>query len=250
LNGLDSLWLVLAGFGAGVTGSVAGLASLVSYPVLLALGLPPVTANVTNTVALVFNGIGSVWGSRPELVGQRQRILQLGPIAVAGGFTGGLVLLETPSSAFAFAVPWLIGLASLAILIQPNRAPRLSAESRRASWKLSAGVFLVAVYGGYFGAAAGVLLIALLLIATAEALPRANAMKNVLLGLANTVAAILFVIVGPVRWSVVIPLAAGCLVGSRLGPIIVRRVPAAPLRVLIGCAGLGLAVHLGLDAYH
>jgi uncharacterized membrane protein YfcA len=242
--------LVLAGFGAGVTGSVAGLASLVSYPVLLALGLPPVTANVTNTVALVFNGIGSVLGSRPELVGERRRIRRLAPIAIAGGLTGGLVLLATPSGAFAFVVPWLIGLASLAIVFQPKRVAGPSAPPRRPTWKLGAGVFLVAVYGGYFGAAAGVLLIAFLLVTTAEPLPRANAMKNVLLGLANTAAAVLFVIVGPVRWSVVIPLAAGCLVGSRLGPIIVRRVPAAPLRALIGFAGLGLAVHLGLDAYH
>jgi uncharacterized protein len=250
LKGLDALWLVLAGFGAGVTGSVAGLASLISYPALLALGLPPVTANVTNTVALVFNGIGSVWGSRPELVGQRQRIRQLAPIAIAGGLTGGLVLLNTPSSAFAFVVPWLIGLASLAILIQPNRAPRPPAQARRPTWKLSAGVFLVGLYGGYFGAAAGVLLMAMLLVVTAEPLPRANALKNVLLGLANAVAAVLFVIAGPVRWSVVFPLAAGCLLGSRLGPVIVRRVPAAPMRAVIGGAGLALAVHLGLDAYH
>jgi hypothetical protein len=250
LKGLDSLWLLLAGFGAGVTGSVAGLASLISYPALLAVGLPPVTANVTNTVALVFNGVGSVWGSRPELVGKRQQIRQLGPVAVAGGLAGGLVLLTTPSSAFIFAVPWLIGLASLAILIQPNRAHRPAAPARQPTWKLGAGVFLVAVYGGYFGAAAGVLLMALLLVSTAEPLPRANAMKNVLLGLANTVAAVLFVIAGPVLWSAVIPLAAGCLLGSRLGPIIVRRVPARPLRAVIGCAGLGLAVHLGLDAYH
>jgi uncharacterized membrane protein YfcA len=250
LKGFDPLWLVLAGFGAGVTGSVAGLASLVSYPALLAIGLPPVTANVSNTVALVFNGIGSVWGSRPELAGQRGRIRHLVPVAVAGGLTGGLVLLATPSKAFAFVVPWLIGLASLAIVIQPNRAPRLPEEVQSSTWKLSAGVFIVGVYGGYFGAAAGVLLIALLLVATAEPLARANALKNVLLGLANAVAAVVFVLAGPVRWSAVIPLAAGCLVGSRLGPIIVRRVPAALLRALIGCAGLGLAVHLGLDAYH
>jgi uncharacterized membrane protein YfcA len=249
LKGLDSLWLVLAGFGAGVTGSVAGLASLISYPALLAVGLPPVTANVSNTVALVFNSVGSVGGSRPELIGQRALARHLGPIAIAGGLTGGLVLVATPSSAFAFVVPWLIGLASLAILIQPNPAPPASTPVPRPTWKLSAGVFLVAVYGGYFGAAAGVLLIALLLVTTAEPLARANALKNLLLGLANAVAAVAFVFVGPVRWSAVVPLAAGCLIGGRLGPLIVRRVPAAPLRAVIGIAGLGLAVHLGLDAY-
>jgi uncharacterized membrane protein YfcA len=241
--------LVLAGFGAGLTGSVAGLASLISYPALLALGLPPVTANVSNTVALVFNSVGSVWGSRPELVGQRARARHLGPVAVAGGLTGGILLLETPSSAFVLVVPWLIGLASLAILIRRNPArPRPSGVYRR-TWKLGGGVFLVSIYGGYFGAAAGVLLLALLLVTTADTLARANATKNLLLGLANAVAAVAFVAVGPVRWSAVIPLAAGCLLGGRLGPIIVRRAPAAPLRVLIACAGLGLAVHLAMDAY-
>jgi uncharacterized membrane protein YfcA len=248
MKGLDLLWLLLAGFGAGLTGSVAGLASLISYPTLLALGLPPVSANVSNTVALVFNSIGSVWGSRPELIGQGTRARQLGPIAVAGGLTGGFLLLETPSSAFALVVPWLIGLASLAILLQRNPTLRAPTE-HRPTRKLSAGVFLVAVYGGYFGAAAGVLLLALLLVIAAEPLARGNAMKNLLLGLANAVAAVAFVAFGPVRWSAVIPLAAGCLLGGRLGPIIVRRVHAAPLRVLIACAGLGLAVHLGLDAY-
>jgi uncharacterized membrane protein YfcA len=249
MKGLDPLWLLLAGFGAGLTGSMAGLASLISYPALLAVGLPPVSANVSNTVALVFNSVGSVWGSRPELRGQRARARHLAPVAVAGGVTGGVILLATPSSAFALAVPWLIGLASLAILLQRTRPVRAPTEVYQPTRKLTVGVFFVAIYGGYFGAAAGVLLLALLLVTTAEPLARSNAMKNLLLGSANAVAALAFVAFGPVRWSAVIPLAAGCLVGGRLGPIIVRRVPAAPLRALIACAGLGLAIHLGLDAY-
>jgi hypothetical protein len=110
-------------------------------------------------------------------------------------------------------------------------------------------VFLVTVYGGYFGAAAGVLLLALLLIATGEPLARRNAMKNLLLGLANAVAAVVFVVFGPVRWSAVLPLAVGFLVGGRLGPLVVRRAPPGPLRAVIACAGLALAVHLGVDAY-
>jgi len=208
-----------------------------------------VSANVSNTVALVFNSVGSVWGSMPELQGQRLRARHLGPIAVAGGITGGLLLLATPSAAFALVVPWLIGVASLAILVHPKPARMERVAVRRPTWKLSGCVFLVSVYGGYFGAAAGVLLLALLLVTTAEPLARANAMKNLLLGLANAVAAVAFVAFGPVRWSAVIPLAAGCLLGGRLGPMIVRRVPAAPLRALIAFAGLGLAVHLGVDAY-
>ena len=249
MKGLDPLWLVLAGFGSGLSGSVAGLASLVSYPALLAVGLAPVSANVSNTVALVFSSVGSVWGSRPELAGQRARARHLVPVAVAGGLAGGFLLLETPSSAFARVVPCLIGLASLTIVIPRNPTRLAPNEVHRPTWRLSAGVFLIAVYGGYFGAAAGVLLLALLLFFTTESLARGNAMKNLLVGSANATAAVVFIAIGPVRWSAAIPLAMGCLVGGRLGPIIVRRVPAAPLRALIACAGLGLAVHLGLDAY-
>jgi hypothetical protein len=249
LKGLDPLWLVLAGFGAGLSGSVAGLASLVSYPALLAVGLSPVSANVSNTVALVFSSVGSVWGSRPELEGQRERARRLGPVAVLGGLTGGLLLLETPSGAFARVVPCLIALASLTIAIPRNPARVAPTERHQPTWRLSVGVFLIAVYGGYFGAAAGVLVLALVLFATAEPLARGNAMRNLLVGLANATAAVVFVAFGPVRWSAAIPLAVGCLAGGRLGPIIVRRVPATPLRVVIACAGLGLAVHLGLDVY-
>jgi len=249
MGSLDSLWLLVAGFGGGLTGSVAGLASLVSYPALLAVGLAPVAANVTNTVALVFSSIGSISGSRPELHDQLPRARRLCGISVLGGVTGGVLLLVTSSSAFALIVPWLIGLASLAILIRRAPRPHAPADQQHATWLLAAGVFLIAVYGGYFGAAAGVLLLAVLLWSTTESLARSNALKNLLLGLANGVAAVTFVLFGSVRWSAVVPLAAGFLVGGRLGPAIVRKVPAAPLRVLIACAGVGLAVHLGMDAY-
>jgi hypothetical protein len=204
---------------------------------------------VSNTVALVGSSVGSIWGSRPELSGQRARARRLGYIAVAGGISGGILLLATPSRSFALVVPWLIGLASLGILIRRDPARVTPDASHPPTWALSGGVFCIALYGGYFGAAAGVLLLALLLVATAEPLARSNAMKNVLLGLANGVAALAFVAFGPVSWAAVLPLAVGFLVGGRLGPIVVRRVPAGPLRAVIACAGLGLAVHLGLDAY-
>jgi uncharacterized protein len=246
---LDPVWLVLAGIGGGLSGSVAGLASLVSYPALLAVGLPPVTANVSNTVALVFSTAGSMWGSRPELTGQRAQARRLGTIALAGGITGAILLLATPSSSFELVVPWLIGLASLGILL-PRRVDRVAEFTARWHvWGLGIGIYLVAVYGGYFGAGAGVLLLALLLFASAEPLPRSNALKNLLLGVANGMAALAFVLFGPVRWRAVVPLAIGFLIGGRLGPVIVRRAPPGPLRLGIACAGLGLAVHLGLDAY-
>lgn len=244
----DPFWLLLAGFGGGLVGSIAGLASLVSYPALLAVGLPPVSANVSNTVALVFGSVGSVSGSVGELRGQRAHARALGAVALAGGASGGLLLLATPAGAFVRIVPWLIAGASLAILIR--RPPRQhSAAAGRPSWALGAGVFLIAIYGGYFGAAAGVLLLALLLVVTGEPLARANALRNLLLGMANAVAATAFIAFGPVRWSAVVPLAAGFLIGGRLGPIVVRRAPAGALRVVIAVAGLGLAVHLGVGAY-
>lgn len=241
--------MVVAGLGGGLAGSVAGLASLVSYPALLSMGLSPVSANVSNTVALVFGSVGSVSASIPELRGQRTRARRLGAIGMVGGITGGVLLLATPSGAFARIVPWLIGLASVAIVVPRRPTPRTAAKVHRPRWALSVGVFLATVYSGYFGAGAGVLLVAVLLVSTGEPLARSNAMKNLLLGLANAVAAVAFVAFGPVRWSAAIPLALGFFVGGRVGPHIVRRAPQGPLRALIACAGVGLAVHLGVDAY-
>jgi uncharacterized membrane protein YfcA len=245
----EALLLVLAGVGAGLAGSIAGLASLISYPALLAFGLAPVTANVTNTVALVFSSVGSVSGSRPELRGQRVQVRQLGAVSVLGGVVGGVLLLATPGGSFERIVPWLIGFGSLTILFTRRPTALLEAPHHSDSWAVLAGVFLIGVYGGYFGAAAGVLLLALLLIATSETLARCNALKNVVLGLANFVAAVVFVLFGSVSWNAAIPLAAGLLMGGRVGPIVVRHSPARLLRVLIALAGVGLASYLGIDAY-
>jgi uncharacterized membrane protein YfcA len=232
----------------GLTGSIAGLASVATYPALLAIGLPPVTANVTNTVSLVFNGIGSAWGSRPELAGQGRFVARSAPVAVAGGAAGAVLLLTTPPGAFEKAVPVLLAVASLSI-VAARGTPHPGRRRRAAGMAEMAAIFGIALYGGYFGAAAGVLFLALLLNAGAAGLAHANAAKNVLLGLANTVAAVLFAVLAPVHWPAVIPLGAGCLIGSRLGPVVVRHAPVTPLRILIGAAGLVLAVKLGFDAY-
>lgn len=249
MTAAQALLLVVAGVGAGLSGSIAGLASLVSYPALLAVGLAPVTANVTNTLALLFSSAGSVAGSRPELRGQRARIRQLGVAAAAGAAAGGVLLLLTPSGSFERVVPWLIGFGSLTILLP--RRPTFHSEDLHlpASRLLLTGTALIGIYAGYFGAAAGVLMVALLLTATPETLARCNALRNVVLGFANVVAAVIFAVFGPVHWVAVIPLAAGLLVGSRVGPIVVRHSPARALRILIALAGVGLAIHLGLDAY-
>jgi uncharacterized membrane protein YfcA len=240
--------LVLAGIGAGLTGSIVGIASMVSYPALLAAGLSPVAANVTNTVALIFQGIGSIHGSRPELVGQRALIRRLAVFVVLGGIVGAALLLVTPPGAFAKIVPWLIAGSSVAVLL-PQRPPREPTGSRWEALPLQLGVLVIGAYGGYFGAAAGVLMMALLLGLTGLGLRRSSALRQVLLFGANGVAAVYFVVFGPVHWLYAIPLALGLLVGGRTGPLIIRHAPAGPLKILIALAGLGLAVHLALQAY-
>jgi uncharacterized protein len=248
--------LLLAGTAAGLIGSVAGLASLFSYPALLATGVPPLTANVTNTVALVFSGVGSVSASRPELAGQRPRLVRLGVAGLLGGIVGAALLLLTPSDAFEKIVPFLIAGASAAMLVQ--RAPReLPAEGaaeqarhpHRDHWGMVLGAFAISIYGGYFGAAAGVLMLAMFLLVTGEGVPRGNAVKNVVLGVANSVAAVAYAFLTDVAWLAALPLAIGFFLGGRLGPRVVRRMPQTLLRRLIAVAGLGLAVHLGLDAF-
>jgi uncharacterized membrane protein YfcA len=233
---------------AGVAGTTVGLASLVSYPALLAVGLPALTANVTNTVALVLSTVGASIASQQELGGQARRVRRLASITVAGGITGAVLLLSTPPEVFELVVPPLIAGASLALLVQPRVVRRTHGGLDERGPVVGAALFSVGVYGGYFGAAAGVLLLALLAVSVAEPLARLNALKNVALGSANAVAAISFAAFGPVRWAAAAPLAAGFLLGGIAGPSLVRRLPAERLRVFIALLGLGLAIKLGVDA--
>ncbi|GAB2908749.1 sulfite exporter TauE/SafE family protein [Rhodococcus aerolatus] len=247
----DALLLVGAGVLAGLLGSIAGLASLASYPALLAVGLSPVAANVTNTVALVFTGLGAGASSRTELVGQGARVRSGMVLTGVGGALGAVLLLAAPPGVFEAVVPWLIGLASVTLLAQPRirawalRTGRAGGGGR--GTPVLVATFAVSVYGGYFGAAAGVLLLALLLLADGGELLRANALKNLLLLAANAVAAVGFAVFGPVVWSAALPLAVGCLLGGLAGPWVGRRVPTGALRVAIALAGLGLALRLGLS---
>jgi uncharacterized membrane protein YfcA len=248
-----SAWsvLVLAGAGvlAGTLGSVGGLASLASYPALLLAGLSPTAANVTNTVALVATTVGAAGGSRPELVGQGRFIARLGAVAVCGGAAGAALLLTTPAGVFEKVVPWLVAGASIVLLLGPwLRRAAGEHPADRTGVALTVGVFLVAVYSGYFGAAAGVLMLAILSAASRQALARVNAAKNLVAGASNAVAAVVFALIGPVHWVAALALAAGSLAGGWLGPAVVRRVPAGPLRVTIAVAGFGLAVKLAIDA--
>jgi uncharacterized membrane protein YfcA len=183
----EALVLLAAGTAGGIFSTVVAIASLVTYPVLLALGVPPLAANMTNTVSLVFTGAGSVAASRPELAGQGRRVLRLGVITALGGAAGAAVLLLTPASAFTVAVPVLIGGASLVLLAQP-RISLLTPPSvldTRHRLVLGAALFAVAVYVGYFGAAAGVMLLVVLSAMIREPLVRVNAIKNAVSGMAK-----------------------------------------------------------------
>lgn len=249
---LEAAALVGVGLAAGIASTVASLASVVSYPALLAFGLPPLSANMTNTVSLLFTAAGAGVGSRPELSGQWPRVWRLSAFTAAGGATGAALLLLTPAQTFERAAPVLIGAASLLLLRPPRLAPPSTAapaQPRDRHPALLTGVFCVAIYTGYFGAAGGVLMLAVLMPMLAEPLTRTNAVKNVIGGFANGVAAVGFAIFGRVDWAVVGPLAAGFLIGGWTGPALVRRLPAAPLRMAIALAGLAVAVRLGIDAY-
>jgi uncharacterized membrane protein YfcA len=245
----EAVLLLAAGIGGGLAGSIAGLASVSTYPALLLVGLPPVTANVTNTVALVFNAVGSVSGSLPELRGQASRLRRMVPAALAGGAAGAVLLLSIPADGFERAVPVLLASASAVIALPRRNTVRTGPRGMGRTVLLGATIVAICVYGGFFGAAAGVLLLALFLAMGRESLARANATKNVVLVASNGAAALVFLFFGPVSWAAVVPLGLGCLIGSRLGPMVVRHAPPTPLRLLIALAGLALAVRLGFDAY-
>jgi uncharacterized membrane protein YfcA len=245
----NALILLATGTAAGIASTVFSLASLVSYPILLALGLPPLTANVTNTVSLVLTGAGSAIGSKPELAGQGHRVRRFGTVGALGGAAGAAILLLSPARDFQFVVPVLIGGAAVLLLIQP-RVKSLSARADgERNVPLTVALFGAAAYVGYFGAGGGVLLLAVLGMMIDEALTRVNAIKNVISGLANLVAAVTFAVFAPVRWWFVLPLATGFLIGGWTGPKLLRRIPPEGLRVVVALAGVGLAVKLGWSAY-
>ena len=189
MSGLELLLLLGAGLGGGLAGSMTGLASLFSYPALLAVGLGPIAANVTNTVALVGVGAGAALGSRTELEGQAVRVRKLGGATVLGAAAGAGLLLLTPSDTFELMAPWLIAAASATILLRPRvRAVEDGDGGQDGAGRVLIGtVFVIGIYAGYFGAAAGVMLLALFLVGTNDTLARSNALKNVVLGMANAI---------------------------------------------------------------
>jgi uncharacterized protein len=239
--------LLLAGVGAlaGAAGSAGGITSLISYPALLAVGIPPLAANVTQSVSFAACLPGSALGSRPELRGQVPFLRRWGLVTVGGGLIGVVLLLSTPNHIFARIVPFFLAVASVALLIQPRIAAWQDRNPGRTHHLLlPVGLLAVSVYSGYFGAGSGVMVLALMLVTVSRDLALANALKNILLGVADVVAAVAFIIFGPVRWWAAVPLAIGMLAGSLVGPSVTRRVPKNALRIVVAMIGLGLAVKL------
>ena len=244
---LEAALVVLAGFGAGTLNAVVGSGSLITFPTLVALGLPPLTANVSNTVGLVPGAVTSVYGYRRELVGLRPTLRHLLPATILGALVGVALLLAFPESVFEAVIPLLVGLAVVLVVVQPwvaRRAADHAPRSGPAPW-LWAAVGLTGVYGAYFGAAQGVLLIGVLGLGTVLGLQQVNAVKNVLAGTANMVAALVFAFAAPVDWTAALLVALGSSVGGLLGARIARRLPVPVLRAVVVAVGLAaLAVLL------
>lgn len=215
-----------------------------SYPALLAVGIAPLPANVANLVAGVVIAPGAAFSSRPELAETKSTLVRLLPTSIAGAVVGAALLLTTPPGVFVQLVPFLVVLGSLVLVVQPMLLRVLGRRQRPVLPHLLIGT--VSVYGGYFGAGSGVMLLAVILILLEERLPLANAIKNILLGVISVVAAAVFVLTGPVPWVAVFPLAAGLLIGSALGPIILRRLPPGLARWIAAALGFGLAGYLWL----
>jgi uncharacterized membrane protein YfcA len=242
--------LVAAGMAAGVVNAVAGGGSLISFPTLLAVGYPTVAANVTNTVALWPGYIGGAVGYRAELAGQRGRTVAFSVTSVIGAVLGCLLLLITPESVFGALVPILIAVASLLLAAQPTLKKRLAASARpngrRHQVLLHGGVLVCGVYGAYFGAGLGVMLLGILAVFVHDHLQRVNAVRAVLSLVINTVALVAFAFFGPVRWDAVAVMAVASLAGGFLGARMARRLPPAVLRGVIVTFGLGVAMTLAL----
>lgn len=237
--------IFLAGIAAGTINTVVGSGTLITFPTLLAIGVPPVTANVSNTIGLVPGSVSGAIGYRRELVGQRSRLLRLGSASLIGGVIGAVLLLVLPADAFNAIVPVLIAVGCLLVIFQPAISARVTERSQRRGGTPEHGslwvwvlVLVTGVYGGYFGAAQGVLLMAILGIGLMETMQRNNATKNVLAGLVNAVAALIFIAVAHVDWRVVALIAVGSTIGGQVGAKVGRRLPPLAMRVVIVVVGV------------
>ncbi|KZF09896.1 transporter [Rhodococcus sp. EPR-157] len=242
MTALEFGLLVVAGYFAGLVGFVTGLASLVSYPALLAAGVPPVAANVTNTVALVAAGVGATTKASSEIAKGGRQLIRFAIVSALGGLAGAILLLVAPEGSFEAVVPYLVAFAAVALLLQPRIRNLAGDKEFPTLYPIS--LFFVAIYGGYFGAGAGVIFLALGLICTSDSIWRVSVLKSFFLGIANTVAAIIFAFSGDVNWLAALALAIGAFAGGYSGPPVVKVIPPKVLRTAVGIMGLGLAAWL------
>ena len=246
------LLVVVAGGAAGLINTVVGSGTLITFPTLLALGMPPVLANVSNTIGLAPGSFAGALAGRQELVGQRGRILRYGLASLLGAVAGALLLLRLPASAFDAIVPVLIGLGCLLVVIGPALSRRVAAyRERHGTEAVGHGprwlwpvIIVTGAYGGYFGAAQGVLVIAVMGVALTETLARINGLKNVLTGIANGVAGLGFLLISEVDWAVVGALAVGSVLGAQVGARVGRRLPPKIYRAFIVAVGVTAIVNL------
>jgi uncharacterized membrane protein YfcA len=236
-----------AGLLAGAINAVAGGGTLVAFPALLGVGVGPLTANITCSVGLITGYAGGSVAYRRELAGQRDRLRTLAPFAVVGGLAGAALLLVTPASTFRAVVPYLVLLSAVLLGVQPLLSRALGTQKHGHAdvhWGARAGVGIAAVYGSYFGAGLGVLLLAVLGILIADGLQRLNALKGVLSLLINIVGAAVFVLSARVHWGYALALAVGAYVGGTLGVSVARRLPPTAMRAAVVVLGLGVGIGL------
>jgi hypothetical protein len=244
---IEAIAILAAGLAAGTVNTIVGSGSLITFPTLLAFGYSPVLANVSNTVGLVPGSLSGAIGYRRELAGQRGRMIRLGLAAAIGGLSGALLLLALPATTFQRIVPILILGSVVLIAIQP-RLSRAMGDRRVAGAEhtvpLVITLYLTGIYGGYFGAGQGVIMMALLGVFLPDDLQRLNGLKNFLAVLINGVAAVLFIFLSPIAWPAAILLAIGAIIGGQVGAIVGRRLPATALRVAIIVVGTVVGVRL------
>ena len=247
MNPGDAILITLAGMAAGMINTVVGSGSLITFPTLIALGYPPVLANVSNNIGLVPGAFSGVIGYRRELIGQRARLIRLVPASLIGGLVGSILLLELPSTVFTRVVIVLILIALTLVIIQPRLSRWLAARGRSrttVTTPLVAFVAAAGIYGGYFGAAQGILLIGALSIFLADDLQRLNATKNVLAMSVNLLASVTFIIATDVNWAIVACIAVGSVVGGQLGATVGRKLNPRMLRGVIVVVGLSALIRL------
>ncbi|QCX29184.1 sulfite exporter TauE/SafE family protein [Nocardioides jishulii] len=235
---------------AGTINTIVGSGTLITFPTLLAFGIPAVTANASNTIGLVPGSISGAIGYRRELVGQRSRVLRLLSASVVGGIVGAVLVLALPEEAFEAVVPALILLGIVLVLTGPKisrwvarRHETTGGLPHHGAWWVWHAILLAGVYGGYFGAAQGVLLIAILGIGVSESLQRLNGVKNILGAVVNGVSGIVFAFVAEVDWLVVLLIALGSVVGGQIGAGVGRRLPDLWLRAMIVVVGVTALVY-------